>query len=70
MRIQKEPKELSAGAVEPAHTVEQLCENCGYDLDESEISADACADCGATLNLRQNVAIQVTTLPSIFGDSM
>ena len=70
MRIENEPKELGGGVVEPAHTVERVCESCGYDLDESELVADTCADCGAALSLRQNVAIQVTTLPSIFGGTM
>lgn len=58
------------GAVEPAHTVEVVCAHCGFDLDETEISADTCSDCGQALNLKQSVAITVTTMPSIFGDTM
>jgi len=69
MRVENKPKTLENGAVEPAHTIEQLCDNCGYDLDEAELAADTCSDCGEPLNLKQNVAIQVTTLP-LFGESM
>lgn len=70
MKLQNPPKTLPDGAVEPAHTVEQVCAACGYDLDAEELAADTCSDCGAALNLKQNVAIQVTTLPSIFGGTM
>ena len=70
MKLQNPPKTLPDGSIEPAHTVEQVCASCGYDLDEAELAADTCSDCGAALNLKQNVAIQVTTLPSIFGGTM
>lgn len=69
MRTENEPRTLKNGAIEPAHTVEQVCASCGYDLDEAELAADTCSDCGAALNLKQSVAIQVTTLP-LFGESM
>ena len=70
MKLQSPPKTLPDGSIEPAHTVEQVCASCGYDLDEAELAADACSDCGASLNLKQSVAIQVTTLPPIFGSAM
>jgi len=70
MRKEADPRTLENGAVEPAHVVEQVCAHCGYDLDEAELAADKCSDCGEPLNLKQSVSIQVTTLPSIFGDSM
>lgn len=69
MRVENKPRDLGDGVVEPAHTVEQVCAHCGYDLDETEISADACSDCGEPLNLKQSVSIQVMTLP-LFGGSM
>lgn len=69
MRIENKPRDLGNGAIEPAHIVEQICANCGYDVDEAELAADTCSDCGEPLNLKQSVAIQVTTLP-LFGDSM
>lgn len=55
------------GTIVPKHEVELLCKACGYDLDESELEADTCADCGADLNLQQNVAIHATTLPAAGG---
>ena len=70
MKSQSPPKPLPDGSIEPAHTVEQVCASCGYDLDEAELSADTCSDCGVPLNLKQNVAIQVTTLPPILGSAL
>jgi hypothetical protein len=70
MKTVNEPRTLESGAIEPAHTVEQVCAHCGYDVDEAELAADTCSDCGEPLNLKQSVAIQVTTLPSLFGDTM
>jgi predicted amidophosphoribosyltransferase len=70
MKLNNPPKTLPNGTIEPAHTVEAVCAACGYDLDASEISADTCADCGQPLNLQQHVAIQVTTLPPVFGGVM
>jgi hypothetical protein len=61
---------LPDGSIEPAHTIEQVCVSCGYDLDEAELSADNCSDCGVPLNLKQNVAIEVTTLPPILGSAL
>ena len=58
------------GMVVPKHEVELLCRACGYDLDEAEINADKCADCGADLELQQNVNIHVTTLPAAGGGVM
>ena len=55
------------GQVVPKHEVEILCRACGYDLDESELAADKCSDCGADLELQQNVAIHATTLPAAGG---
>jgi hypothetical protein len=50
--------------------VEILCGACGYDLDQSEIDADTCADCGQPLNLNQSVAIEITTVPAASGATM
>ena len=58
------------GVIVPKHEVELLCKDCGYDLDESEIELDTCADCGADLELQQNVAIHATTLPPAGGGVM
>ena len=58
------------GGTEPTHTLEVVCANCGYDLDEAELEADTCSDCGQALNLKASVSIQVTTLPPVFGETM
>ena len=55
------------GVIVPKHEVELLCQACGYDLDESELEADTCADCGVDLNLQQNMAIHATTRPAAGG---
>lgn len=70
MKLSHPPKTLGNGVIEPAHDVEAVCAACGYDLDESELAADTCSDCGAPLNLKQSVAIQVTTLPPILGTTL
>ena len=41
----------------------KVCANCGYDLDENEIAADTCSDCGAPLKLRQSVSVWATSVP-------
>ena len=52
MRTVTEATQLENG-IEPKHEIEVLCANCGYDLDEAELEADTCSDCGEALNLRQ-----------------
>jgi rRNA maturation endonuclease Nob1 len=61
---------LEGGLIEPHHEIEVVCSACGYDLDESELEADTCADCGAPLNLKQNIAIHTTTVPAAGGGVM
>jgi uncharacterized paraquat-inducible protein A len=70
MKLHKPPQTLLDGTVEAAHEVEAMCLHCGYDLDEAELAADTCSDCGKPLELKQSVAIQVTTLPPMFGGVM
>ena len=53
MKTTYEPKTLDSGIVEPAHTIEVVCQNCGFDLDESELAADTCSDCGEILNINR-----------------
>jgi len=65
-----EARELEGGLIEPLHEIEVVCAACGYDLDESELEADTSADCGATLNLKQNIAIHTTTVPAAGGGVM
>ena len=61
-------EKLGSGAIAPAHTVEIVCAACGFDLDESELENDKCSDCGAVLNLKRSVSIQVTSIP-VFGST-
>ena len=70
MRIALEPRTTGQGLVEPAHVIEVYCGACGYDLDEAELDADTCADCGQALNLQQHVSIQVTTMPAASGGTL
>jgi hypothetical protein len=70
MKITLEPRTTDLGLVEPAHTVEVYCGSCGYDLDEAELNADTCSDCGQPLNLKQHVSIQVTTIPAATGATL
>jgi len=56
--------------VDPKHEIEILCANCGFDLDESELSADTCSDCGEALNLRKNLKIYATSVPAAQGQTM
>lgn len=69
MRIENEAKTLEDGAVDPAHVIHQVCADCGYDLDEAELAADTCVDCGAALNLKQHIAISVTTFPPVLAET-
>ena len=54
----------------PKHEIEVVCGNCGYDVDENELSADTCSDCGEPLNLRQNTKIYATSVPPAGGSTL
>ena len=57
-------------AIDPKHEIEVLCGNCGYDVNEAELTADTCSDCGETLNLRQNTKIYATSTPAAGGSTL
>jgi len=65
-----EASTLENGLIEPLHEIEVVCAACGYDLDESELTADTCADCGAPLNLKQHISIHATSVPAAGGGVM
>jgi rRNA maturation endonuclease Nob1 len=65
-----EASTLENGLIQPRHEVEIVCAACGYDLDESELDADTCADCGAPLNLKQHISIHATSVPAAGGGVM
>lgn len=62
---QNDAVKLEDGTVQPRHTVEIYCPNCGRDVDETELTNSVCNDCGADLSApKQNVAINVTSIPA------
>jgi rRNA maturation endonuclease Nob1 len=69
MKILNEAKTLG-DTIDPKHEIEVVCRNCGYDVDETELSSDTCSDCGEALNLRQNTKIYATTIPAAGGSTL
>ena len=46
------------------HTIEVLCPNCGRDVDEAELAAQKCNDCGFNLLApKQSVSVWATSVP-------
>ena len=69
MKIVNEATDLG-DAIDPKHEIEVVCGNCGYDVDETELAADTCSDCGEALNLRQNKKIYATSVPPAGGSTL
>jgi uncharacterized protein (DUF983 family) len=66
MIIEQQAKELSSDVTEVATKIEILCPNCSRDVDEAELTAKRCNDCGADLSTpEQHVAVAVTSVPVI-----
>jgi len=66
--IKEIPDEMSGGEFKPRHTIEIYCPNCSRDVDESELEAKKCNDCGDPLEEpEQHVAIVVANMS--FGGS-
>jgi Zn finger protein HypA/HybF involved in hydrogenase expression len=64
MIIEQQAKELSPDVMDVATKVEILCPSCNRDVDEAELAAKKCNDCGADLSdPKQNVGVAVTSLP-------
>jgi Zn finger protein HypA/HybF involved in hydrogenase expression len=64
MITQNDAVKLEDGTIAPQHTVEIYCPNCSRDVDEAELAAQKCNDCGADLSTpKQSVGIVVTTKP-------
>jgi Zn finger protein HypA/HybF involved in hydrogenase expression len=64
MITQNDAVKLEDGTVLAKHKVEILCPNCSRDVDEAELAAQKCNDCGHDLSTpKQNVAINVTSKP-------
>ena len=55
----------------PRHVVEIYCPECGRDVDEQELDAQKCNDCGKDLGKPlQSVSIFATTVPAAGGSTM
>ena len=62
---------LEDGTIVPKHKIEIFCPSCDRDVDESELAAQKCGDCGAPLSTpKQNIAIHTTTVPAAGGGVM
>jgi predicted amidophosphoribosyltransferase len=60
--------ELVGSEFKPRHTIEIYCPNCSRDVDETELAAKVCSDCGHSLEEpEQHVAIVVANMS--FGGS-
>jgi Zn finger protein HypA/HybF involved in hydrogenase expression len=63
--IIKEQAKIVGAVTEVATKVEIYCPNCGRDVDETELSAKKCNDCGTDLSTpEQHVAVAVTSVPA------
>lgn len=61
--IKEIPDELNGAEFKPRHTIEIYCPNCGRDVDEAELAAQKCNDCGTDLSEpEQHVAIVVANM--------
>ena len=66
MIIEKQAETLDENNTDCAHKIEIVCPVCSRDVDESELAAKKCNDCGADLaEPEQHVAIAVTSIPMI-----
>jgi len=58
-----EAKNLEDNSVDVKHEITIVCIHCGFDLDESELEASTCSDCGKPLNLKRSMKIFATSVP-------
>jgi hypothetical protein len=66
MIIENQAKELAPEVMDVATKIEIYCPECGRDVDEAELTAKKCNDCGADLSTpEQHVAVAVTSVPVI-----
>lgn len=70
MKLRQEAQKASesSSTIISAHNVEIVCASCGFDLDESELEASKCSDCGQSLELKRSISIEATSIP-VYGDS-
>jgi hypothetical protein len=66
MIIEKQAQELAPEVMDVATKLEIYCPQCNRDVDEAELIAKKCNDCGADLSVpKQSVAVAVTSVPVI-----
>jgi len=66
MIIENQAVEVEGQDTICAHKIEIYCPQCSKDVNEVELAAGVCEDCGASLeNPEQHVAIAVTSVPVI-----
>jgi Zn finger protein HypA/HybF involved in hydrogenase expression len=66
MVIENQAKEINGVEIECAHKIEIYCPSCGRDVDETELQAKVCGDCGTSLDTpKQHIAIAITSVPMI-----
>jgi len=64
MIIETQAVTLDENNTDCATKVEIVCPNCSRDVDEAELAAQKCNDCGADLSdPTQHIAIAVTSVP-------
>ena len=66
MIIENQATELAPEVMDVAHKIEIYCPSCSRDVDENELAALKCTDCGADLTTpEQHVAVAVTSVPVV-----
>ena len=66
MIIEKQAVEISPDVMDVATKIEIYCPACSRDVDETELAALKCNDCGADLSdPQQHVAVAVTSVPVV-----
>lgn len=64
MILEKQAVKIDDNNTDCATKVEILCPACNRDVDESELAAKKCNDCGADLSdPKQNITIAATSVP-------
>jgi Zn finger protein HypA/HybF involved in hydrogenase expression len=67
MIIETQAQDIPGKDADCATKIEILCPSCNRDVDEVELAALRCSDCGADLSdPKQNLAVAVTSVP-VFG---
>jgi len=65
--IETQAQDIPGKDADCATKIEILCPSCNRDVDEAELAALRCSDCGADLSdPKQNLAVAVTSVP-VFG---